>query len=1047
MIFTNFNSSSNYDDTKKRRGVGRNGSGAKLTALFSGEFTVETVCPKNKKKYLQTFDKNLTVIGPPKITSATKTKPYTQITWVPDFPRFEMTKEYKWKTPTFKGKSVISPDVYALLKKKAYDLAAFTPPTVAVYFCSERIAIKKFDDYVRLHLADDTPFVITTVSPDCQIAVARSTGQFHQVSLVNCVPTTNGGSHINVISRKLCKDIAEALSKKNKTISPAMIQKNIQLFVKLSIDNPEFDSQTKKCLTNKLTAKDLGLDKIPESFIKSIITKCDIKDIVLRETELREEKTLAKTGGTKKSRLFVPKLEDARNAGTAKSSKTVLILTEGDSAKALAVAGLTVIGQDNYGVFPLRGKMLNVRDASASKVSANTEITYLKQIIGLQHGEKYNTPEKRAKLRYGHILILTDQDVDGSHIKGLIQNFIDTYWPELLQTDFIRYLNTPIIKVSHGPKKKRKVISFYNLIDYSDWRAKNEDLAVAPSTEIKYYKGLGTSTTKEAKEYFSPVVMAAQCKALVANTPECTESLSLAFDKKKADDRKEWLMKYTHTSSDAKLAELRRIKDAATVSIRDFVEYELVEFSTSDNIRSLPSAIDGFKPSQRIAIFIATSKVATREMKVENLASVVSTETDYHHGANSLQECIISLAQNFVGSNNINLLLPNGQFGTRLMGGKDHSAARYIMTQMNPLAAYIFRKEDYPLHKLQENGVPEHLISILPMVLVNGADGIGTGYSVRSAPLNVVDIIHNIKLMMKGETELPELVPYFHHFTGTVVELTADDASDASYTTRANYHRVDKQTIEILDLPIGVWSENYTAFLENILSGKTATGKEATAAAKMPDYGLRSYESKFVETPYGDTNKIFSLTFTAARLNEWLNDIPNFEKTFKLIGSGSQQRYSTSNLHMFTADGKLVKYESYNHILADFYTFRLAMYERRKAHLLGQYQLNININEAKIRFIEDFTSEKITIVRRKRADIIADLVKHDYPQFVEYPDYSYLLDIKIYNLTLEEMEKLRKKYEAAKADYAALKGKTVKQLWTEELDEFLAQYHKANAME
>lgn len=169
--------------------------------------------------------------------------------------------------------------------------------------------------------------------------------------------------------------------------------------------------------------------------------------------------------GKKKQKLFgVPKLEDANLAGTKQGSQCTIILTEGDSAKSLALAGIDVIGRDKYGVFPLKGKLLNVREANAKQISENAEIQNLTKIIGLKVGQAYKDV---SSLRYGSILIMTDQDHDGSHIKGLIINFIHHFWPSLLKlAGFVQEFVTPIIKVSKGPQTLQ---TFFTIPEYQRW--------------------------------------------------------------------------------------------------------------------------------------------------------------------------------------------------------------------------------------------------------------------------------------------------------------------------------------------------------------------------------------------------------------------------------------------------------------------------------------------------------------------------------------------------------------------------------------------------
>lgn len=141
-------------------------------------------------------------------------------------------------------------------------------------------------------------------------------------------------------------------------------------------------------------------------------------------------------------------------AGKKDAAKCTLILTEGDSAKAFAIAGLGVVGRDYYGVFPLKGKVMNVREASAAKIKENDEIQNIMKIMGMSAGKTQSIHE----MRYGSIMIMTDQDYDGSHIKGLIINMIEKFFPSLFETNgFIKEFITPIIKATHKRQNNRTI--------------------------------------------------------------------------------------------------------------------------------------------------------------------------------------------------------------------------------------------------------------------------------------------------------------------------------------------------------------------------------------------------------------------------------------------------------------------------------------------------------------------------------------------------------------------------------------------------------------
>ncbi|VDK40085.1 unnamed protein product [Gongylonema pulchrum] len=288
----------------------------------------------------------------------------------------------------------------------------------------------------------------------------------------------------------------------------------------------------------------------------------------------------------------------------------------------------------------MRGKMLNVREGSHKQIMENAEINALIKIIGLQYRLKYDKDEDLKSLRYGKIM-----DQDGSHIKGLVINFIHYNWPVLIRRNFVEEFITPIVKAS---------------------------------------KGLGTSTSKEAKEYFTD--MARHRIRFRYSGEEDDNSLDMAFSKKKIEDRKVWL---TNWMAEKKLRREQGLteeylydKDTRAVSFKDFVNKELVLFSNTDNERSIPSLVDGLKPGQRKVLFTCFKRADKKEVKVAQLAGAVGEMSAYHHGEASLMSTIVNLAQDYVGSNNINLLLPIGQFGTRLQGGKDSASPRYIFTQL-----------------------------------------------------------------------------------------------------------------------------------------------------------------------------------------------------------------------------------------------------------------------------------------------------------------------------------------------------------------------------
>jgi len=1279
LIFGELLTSTNYDDTQKRITGGRNGYGAKLTNIFSTFFSLETVDGKRKRKFYQEFTNNMSKRTKPTITDL-KVVPttFTKIVFKPDFKKF--------------GIDELTSDMISLFEKRVYDLAG-TLENVQVYLNDKLIPLKTFQDYIKLYFdSEDIPDIIYEKNPRWEISyVYRPDGGFEHISHVNNICTYHGGSHVDYINDQIINNIQKQIEKKNKDainkIKSHSIKDHYMIFINCTIENPSFTSQTKETLKTK--QNEFGsVCELSDKFVKKVNT-CGILNVLLDYLKFKEESLLMKKTDGKKVNAIkgIPKLEDAEWAGTKKSLQCKLILTEGDSAKALAMSGRAVVGNQKYGIFPLKGKLLNVRGASPKELLGNEEIINLKKILGLKHGVKYISSGKETKdednnskvcdvseLRYGGIITLCDQDsvtgdtpllvkkdniieikiisdltynwisnsvnnkyygickydiwtekgwtkinkvikhkvnksiyriitnsgavdvtedhslidiqgieispkdikikdellhslpdnmnefesfnisdkdsydigyklydfvtkkytsiptillncesktkklfmqgllrkcdyvddnyitpnitdkllaqqiyiiakgaeynvfinydnnaykfiitnqkidninpneitqiidlgvqecdvydletenhhfqagvgqmivhnTDGYHIKGLLINFFEYFWPSLLKIDgFITCLATPIVKASKG----KDIKIFYNLTEYNDWREKSSN-----GYHIKYYKGLGTSTREEGKEYFAnledklihylwrPSIneeskeqennQESESSDIVEIGHPCHDAIILAFDKKKADDRKSWLMNY---NKDEILT-----PDIKKVPFNDFVNKELIHFSNDDIKRSIPSMVDGLKPSQRKILYgTILRKLFTKqsEIKVAQLTGFISDKTCYHHGEQSLNMAIINMAQRFVGSNNINILVPSGQFGTRLTS-KDYASPRYIFTYLNPIVRKIYREEDDPiLNYMDDDGTPiepEYYLPIIPMVLVNGAEGIGTGFSTQILPYNPLDLIDNIKNMM-NDKPLKDLKPYFHGFKGKISQ------EDKTYSIMGNYECIGSDLI-ITELPVGTWTTVYKEFLNDL-------------------------EEKKEIIKFMNENTDEHVNFRITLEGKTVDDLSEKElvQKFKLI-----KKISITNMHLYNKDDKIQKYGNVNDILREFYYVRLEGYTKRKQYFLGKYKKELDLLKWKMKFIEDVLVDKIVVNRKKRDDIVTQLTKKNYPTFGD-DKYDYLLTLPIHSFTYEKIEELKEKIENKEEEIELLDSKSEKEIWMDELDELKEVYIK-----
>lgn len=1021
LIFGELLTSTNYDPGEEKLWGGKNGYGAKLANIFSQEFIVETVDHRRGLHYKQRFYDNMKKKEAAKVKSFKKA-PYTSIRFLPDYKRF--------------GLEGMTDDLFQLFQKRAYDACATTDSTVTVSFNDQKLEAKDFEKYVDLFL--DSKEVQPRVYEQCHerwevVATFSNSGQFEQVSFVNGINTLRGGKHVDYLVGQITKRLSEmASSKKKKEVKPQHLKDNLAIFVKASIVNPAFDSQSKETLTTQASKFGSKCELSDKFFDK--LYKTGIVDKAVSLTEFHEQKKVAKTDGKKTSRVLIPKLDDANKAGTKDSANCTLILTEGDSAKTMAIAGLSVIGRDYYGVFPLRGKILNVKDAALKKISENEEITNLKKILGLTQGKEY---KDLNDLRYGKIMIMTDQDHDGSHIKGLLFNIFQSIWPSLYKMPkFLTSMLTPIIKITHTNGQK---ISFYSLTDFDQWKKKIE---MTPggmkSWTIKYYKGLGTSTAEEAKEYFRDM----KVTEYKYSGKTSDDYLDLAFNKKRADDRKEWLMKYNR--------EIILDYTQKDIPFEEFIQKDFIHFSNRDLERSIPSLCDGLKESQRKILFgCFKRKLYNKEIKVAQLSGYISEVSAYHHGETALQDAIVNMAQNYVGTNNIPLMVPIGQFGTRIQGGKDSASPRYIHTLLSELARKVFKPEDSAvLKRLEDDGKPiepEYYIPIIPMVLVNGGLGIGTGFSTNIPQHNPSDVLQqcfkiidsldkqsaidtkeDLKKMdgVVDKIKLSEIHPWYLGFTGTITP-----SKEGTYQSRGVWKWIDDQTLEISELPIGMWTEDYKDFLTEMVANNSPV--------------LKNFENHYTDKQVKFILKFYPNVRRAVEMN--------LETEFKLVSS---KNLSLNNIHLYSEEGAVRKYKDTSEIIKEWSKVRLQKYYERKKFQLKELDNQYKLVSAKVRFIQEIIDQTLSIMNRKEKDVEKDLETKGYPRLVEKVQaddeeetetttvskaanvsYDYLTGMPIRQLTYEKKQELEKQANELNMRIKELKAKTIQGIWREELNE------------
>ena len=650
LLFGHLLTGSNFDDTNQKKVTGgRHGYGAKLTNIFSKEFEVETVDMVRKKRYRQKWEDNMKIVHRAEIEDLNSSNlspgDFTRVSFTPDLTR--LAKGYETK-------NIIPPEDYAIMCRRVFDVAGCSGGSLTVTLNGEVLPIKSFQDYAHLYRNQSSENQLSKImfqrlNARWEIGVGLSNGSFESMSFVNGMDTLRGGTHVNAVVQQVSKKIADKVSKDypdlKQTVTQTLVRRHLSIFVNSLIENPSFDSQMKEYLTSSPSTYG-SRHTLTDKFLNELVADESsggpgIVEQVTRSAQGSQQATLLRhVGGkqkTKRHLLSIPKLDDAHLAGSDQGKNCSLILTEGDSAKALAVGGLEVIGRKLYGVFPLRGKFLNVRNATVTQLTANKEVKALCSIIGLDFEKTYETQAERDELRYGHIMLMTDQDADGSHIKGLVINFFRHFWPNLLMPatgnvdgkPFLSSFITPLMKATKKKGKKKDTKAFFSMADYDIWRSGLQENEIK-QWNIKYYKGLGTSTQTEAKEYFN--AFSKHNRTFKWEGDEDGNSLDMAFEKDRVSDRRDWLMNYDATD----VLEDPFGNVATYLSYENFINKELIHFSNADNIRSLPSVIDGLKPSQRKVLYSCFKRNLKNEIKVAQLTGYCAEHSAYHHGEASL---------------------------------------------------------------------------------------------------------------------------------------------------------------------------------------------------------------------------------------------------------------------------------------------------------------------------------------------------------------------------------------------------------------------------
>ena len=503
------------------------------------------------------------------------------------------------------------------------------------------------------------------------------------------------------------------------------------------------------------------------------------------------------------------------------------------------------------------------------------------------------------------------------------------------------------------------------------------------------------------------------------------DAIDMVFNKKRANDRKEWLSGYDR--------ELYLDTNHEEVTYEQFIGREMIHFSKYDCDRSIPNLIDGLKTSLRKILFTAFKRRLTNEIKVAQFSGSVSEISCYHHGEQSLNGAIVGMAQNFVGSNNINLLEPKGQFGTRLQGGEDSASERYIFTQLTKVTRCIFPEaDDCVLTYLNDDGTPVepiHYTPIIPMILVNGSKGIGTGFSTDIMCHSPLDIITYVTAAIAGkDTSDLTISPYYEGFKGTISPI-----NDSKYLIKGCYDIISEKKVRVTELPIGTWTDNYKQHIEDLIEGDSS--KKAGTKKKKNSSLVKDYVDMSTDTSVDITITFASDVVNGLVMSETEYGCNALEKLLKLYTTRT-----TTNMHMFDEKEKLRKFSSAKDIIDYYINVRLETYVARKKHQLASLMKDAMVLSNKARFIASILDGTLDLRRKKKHAVSEMLQNAKYDVIDDDDDYKYLVRLPMDSVTEENVLKIMTDKEQKLVEVNVLKATTEQQLWINELDELKSEY-------
>ncbi len=1071
MIFTKEMSGSNFSNDEEEK-IGANGIGSKATNIMSSVFSVCTYDEKNKIHYNQTFTDGNSIINPPELKKGKKADiPYTQIKFIPDYEYFN----YKNRNEIEKIMDIME----TLLMTRMYYVSTYLGKDYNVFYNEKKIDICSLEDLAKLAIGEENSHNMVKCNLKSNVSKEKSyeviislwdcENNTEHISFINGLYLSEGGTHIKYIIKHVLEAVKPKLEKKLKDkikVSSKLISNFMFVFFKGDMGKLDYKNQTKnELLISETRFKEFVMDKKSITALWSLL---EVKIDELYMNKITKETTTKKTNNL----TGIKKYTSADYAGTAKSNMCTLFIPEGDSAESCVRNGLSGnkdLGFKTNGLFNIQGVPLNARKEidireykknvngnimmekvidKKKKLDDNERLNSLIKVLNLNWHYKYSNDEEGNKefatLRYGKVVIAVDADSDGiGCICSLILNFFNLFYPELIKRKYISILNTPLVRAYPTKKslngKKMYIEEFYTSEDYNVW-SQTVDLN---NYKVSYIKGLATHSNAEIKHMFKD--MYSKINPFTHDV-ETDESFEIYFGKD-SDKRKTVLSRELNLENG-----INHYKKLGEIPCSIQLNINTRDYQLENIQRKMPHVIDGLNPARRKVLCgsIYKFKQSNSKIKVFQLGGFIAEKMLYHHGSDSLNNTIITMAQSFIGARNIPILLPIGQFGTHYKGGKDAGSSRYIDTKLNKeVVELLYPSKDLDLLEWTEIdgeiGEPKYFIPILPTGIMEDVLLPSTGWKIEIWARDFTSIYNNvIKLIDKEEEDFLELeeMKYFkNRFDGDEIIINEDDRNTIYESVLVSKYSLNEKKdgdyLTIKSLPPRVWIDSYIESIQSV-EGIVRIRNNSTI-------NNVEIEIKINKGILNEMKKIFN---NAKDAKEFKNHIDYIHYNFKLYSKLSHC------INMYSETDTVLEYKNYKDILLRWFVVRRNCYIKRVERECIILKYKILICENYIRFIQNHETYNLSKSSEKEADVI--LEKNNYQKLNKTiiecagripnedledhilnkdSNYNYLMNLSYRQMNSDCLVKLQKKLKDLIKELKELSKKdSYKSIWKKELE-------------